>query len=68
MVDELIGQEKKSVTLCIVGIAFSLTDAADIIEVLPRFRVGLQLLSVKADIHPLIFHYLLMRERGGGLK
>ena len=39
-----------------------LTNAAGIIQVLLRLRVGLQLIAVIANINPLIFHYLLERE------
>lgn len=39
-----------------------LTDATSVADVFHRLCVGLQLLAVKADIDPLIFHYLLVRK------
>lgn len=45
------------------GIKVFLTDAVGVVEVLLRLCVGLQLLSVIADIQPLISHYLLVRRK-----
>lgn len=39
-----------------------LTNAACVVKVLLRLYVGLQLITIIANINPLISHYLLMRK------
>lgn len=40
-----------------------LTNATGIIEVLHWLCVGLQLITIVANIDPLVFHYLLVRKQ-----